>query len=237
MGRSYFIFNGVDCRSMGVILSGPAPIIRAEERVNHVQIPGIAGDLTEVEGENIYNSYIQTVTMMVHGAYNVRNVFKWLRGSGYVTFSGENDKRQPARVIGAVTLNRHSYNLDWWEGEVQFYCQPLKERMSEDVLTLTESGLAVNNGGDVTCRPLWKVKASGTSFTIVISGKTFTVTGTTSNRIYHVDSETMEVIDTSNSNAVTKNSSGAFPVLAVGNNTITGSGWSKIEVVRRERFL
>lgn len=83
MARSYFIWNGTDCRSMGIMLQGPVPIIRPEERVNHVEIPGRSGDLTELEGEEdepIYNSYIQTVTLQVPGGYRVREVFNWLKG-------------------------------------------------------------------------------------------------------------------------------------------------------------
>jgi phage-related protein len=57
--QSFFICNGIDCRSKGVIVRSPAPIIRPEERVQHVEIPGRSGDLTETEGENIYNSYKQ----------------------------------------------------------------------------------------------------------------------------------------------------------------------------------
>ena len=36
---------------------------------------------------------------------------------------------------------------------------------------------------------------------------------------------------------LTANSTGEFPVLDVGSNTITGSGWSKLVFDRRERFL
>ena len=59
MAQSYFIWNGTDCRSKGIILDGPIPIIRPEERVKHIEIPGRSGDLTELEGEDdelIYNS-------------------------------------------------------------------------------------------------------------------------------------------------------------------------------------
>ena len=67
MGQSYFIWKNKDCRSMGVKLSGPVPIVRPEERVEHVQIPGRSGDLTETEGAEVYNSYIQTASILVHG--------------------------------------------------------------------------------------------------------------------------------------------------------------------------
>ena len=92
MAQSFFIWNGIDCRSRGVYLRGPAPIVRPEERVKHVTIPGRSGDVTETEGENIYNSYIQTVSFSAIGGFRLREIYKWLRGAGYVTFSGEPDK-------------------------------------------------------------------------------------------------------------------------------------------------
>ena len=53
MGKSFFIWNGMDCRNMGVQLAAPVSIVRPEERVNHVQIPGRSGDLTETEGDQV----------------------------------------------------------------------------------------------------------------------------------------------------------------------------------------
>ena len=235
MGQSYFIWKNKDCRNMGVWMQGPAAIVRPEERVNHIQIPGRSGDLTQLEGENIFNSYIQTVTILVKGGFRVRDIYNWLKGSGYVTFSGEKDRKQPARIIGAVTLNKHSYNLDWWTGEVQFYCQPLKEKLQEEKVTITSSGAEVRNSGDVEARPLWKLTASGSSATIKVGdAETFTLS-TTSGNVYLIDSEAMEVTNAGQSK--TYNSSGAFPVLQPGANTVTGSGWSSIEITKRERFL
>ena len=236
MGQSYFIWKNVDCRAMGVRLSAPAAIIRPEERVDHITIPGRSGDLTMLEGENIYNSYIQTVTIMAHGAARIRQIYDWLRGSGYVTFSGEPEKKQPARIIGAVTLSRHSYNLDWWEGEVQFYCQPLKEKLFDDIVTLTAAG-TVRNSGDVASRPLILAKASGTSMTVSGGGNSLTLTGITSGSTYQIDCDAMEVLSADGTTILTDKSSGEFPKLEPGANTVGGSGWSKLEISRRERFL
>ena len=247
MGQSFFIWNGIDCRSMGVLMQGPAPIVRPEERVNHVQIPGRSGDLTETEGEYVYNSYIQTVTIMVKGGYRVRDVYRWLRGAGYVTFSGEPDKRQAARIIGAVTLNKHSYNLDWWVGEVQFYCQPLKELLTDSTETVSTSGGTVRNNGDVYSRPMYKITPSGTSVMLSVgytpegaSAGTVTslvIAGTTSGTVIWVDSDTMEVWNAAKTELLTADSAGDFPQLGPGDNTIQGSGWSSIEIEKRERFL
>ena len=184
MAQSYFIWNGTDCRGMGIKLSGPVPIVFPEERVKHVEIPGRDGDLTDTEGEDeddkIYNSYIQTASIMVQGRYRTRDIKKWLSGSGEVTFHGEPDRKQKARVIGAITLNKHSRNLDWWVGEVQFYCQPLKQLLTEAPVQITSSGSTVMNSGDKTSRPRIKATASGSSMTITAGGKTLTITGLTS---------------------------------------------------------
>ena len=237
MAQSYFIWNGTDCRSKGIILRGPAPIIRAEERVSHVEIPGKAGDLTLTEGENIFNSYIQTITMSVRGGYRVREIFSWLRGSGYVTFSGEPDRRQAARVVGAITLNRVSRNLDNWAGEVQFYCQPLKELLREEKTTVSSSGTTVRNRGDVDEKPLFRVTTSGTSISLTAGGKTIAVTSVTSGATIWIDSGNLEIWNADRTVNLLKNSTGSFPVLKPGANTVTGTGWSAVEITRRERFL
>lgn len=237
MSQSYFIWKGIDCRSMGVVLQGPIPIIRPEERVKHTEIPGRSGDLTELEGDEIYNSYIQTATIMVHGGYRVREIYNWLKGAGFVTFHGEPDRKQAARIIGAITLNKHSRNLDWWVGEMQFYCQPMKQLLTEAPVTITSSGSTVMNAGDVKSKPKITATASGTSMTITAGGETLTISGLTSGNDYIIDSEILEVCTADRSALLTENSQGDFPRLAPGSNTITGSGWSRLVIDRRERFL
>lgn len=237
MGKSFFIWNDIDCRSMGVSLAGPVPIVRPEERVKHVEIPGRSGDLTQTEGDDIYNSYIQTATIQVKGGYRVRDIYKWLRGASYVTFSGEPDRKQPARIIGAITLDKVSHNLDIWTGEVQFYCQPLKEKLYSETVEITSSGSTVVNSGDVISKPLFRVTASSSSIMISTGKDTIIVTGLTSGSKYIIDSDSMEVLSNDGTTLLTKNATGTFPVLLPGENTITGSGWSKIVITRRERFL
>lgn len=227
----------MDCRAFGVRMSGPAPIVRGEERVNHVTIPGRPGELTLTEGEGIFHSYIHTISISVRGGYHVRDVYNWLKGSGYITFSGEPDRRQKARVIGALTLTKISRNMDRWAGEVQFYCEPLKELMSPAVTEITSSGSSVMNAGDVKSKPKITATASGTSMTITAGGKTLEITGLTSAVQYIIDCEAGMVTNAAGDENLTANSSGNFPELAPGSNTVTGSGWSKLVFDRRERFL
>lgn len=233
----YFIWKNEDCRSKGIRLATPIPIVRPEERVKHVEIPGRSGDLTQLEGENIFNSYIQTASIMVPGWYHIREVYSWLRGSGFVTFHGEPDRRQMARIIGAITLNKHSHNLDWWVGEVQFYCQPLKELLSEPLVTVTSSGTVVENIGDVDCKPRILATASGTEMTININGRELTISDLTSGQNYLIDCDIMDVLTADETAVLTANSEGDFPILERGDNVVYGTGWSILRIERRERFL
>lgn len=233
--QSYFIWNGIDSRAMGVVTRRHAPLIRPEERVEHVQIPGRSGDLTEIEGENIYNSYIQTVGFSVTDGSRVRDVFKWLRGEGTVSFSSEPDKEQDARVIGAVTLERVSRNMDHWAGQAQFDCQPLKKRIYDVAETLTTAG-TIRNNGDVDAYPvILAYPGAESSMTITVNGESFVITNIRG--IRRIDCGAKEVTNALRTVICTIDSSGPFPVLHPGSNTIAGSDWSKLAIYKNERFL
>lgn len=240
MAQSFFIWNGRDCRTMGVTLRGPVAIVRPEERVTHVEIPGKSGDTTQTEGENVYNSYIQTASISVRGGMWVREVYKWLRGAGEVTFSGEPERKQKARIIGAITLNRVSRNMDRWAGEVQFYCQPLKEKLRDAAVTVITSGSTVTNGGDVEARPRITVNAgaAGQDILITIGGKTIEVdmTGMADTGCV-IDTDAMVVTNYSGTADLTNICSGDFPTLAPGANTVTFTNASSLDIERRERYL
>ena len=234
MAQSYFIWNGIDSRTMGVTTKGHAPIIRPEERVQHVEIPGRSGDLTETEGENIYNSYIQTVSFSVAGAENVPAVYAWLRGAGYVTFSGEPTKKQKARIIGAITLNRISRNMDRWAGEAQFYCEPLKELSGEQAVEITTSGTTITNPGDVESRPLITITGSG-DVTVRIGEKSLSITGAASG--WKIDSD-LEWVMNAGGTPQMGVYTGVFPTIPTGQSAVQFTGdVTKLTIQGRWRYL
>ena len=119
---------------------------------------------------------------------------------------------------------------------MQFYCQPLKEKLFDDIVTLTAAG-TVRNSGDVASRPLIKATANSTSLTVSGGGNSLTLTGITSGSTYQINCDSMEVLSADGTTILTDKSSGDFPKLEPGANTVGGSGWSKLEISRRERFL
>lgn len=171
--KRYFIWNGVRSDEMHIISNTRAPIIRPEERVEHIAIPGRTGELTQVEGEDIYNSYIQTLELSVEGKTNVPAAEAWLRGGGFVTFDTEPERKQAARIINAVTFERHSKNTDAYNAEVQFYCEPVKRQLNEAQISAT-NGMTLDNPGTLPAYPEIQIEGSGT-VSISIAGVTLII--------------------------------------------------------------
>lgn len=231
--KYWFEWNGVKSTTKGIKLQEMPQIIRPEERIEHVTIPGRAGEVTLTEGDDIYNSYIQTIHMAIDSAANVAAAEKWLRGSGYLTLCSEPSRKQLARVINSVEFRKHSKNSSWWEADVQFYCEPLKEDTTSVPVDVTSSGATVNNPGDVVSRPLITVIGSGT-VTITIGGKTIAITDLTSG--WKVDSDLQWILDgtTPKQGVYT----GSFPVFNPGNNTVAFTGnITKLTIDGRWRYL
>lgn len=229
-----FTWNGWNCRDMGIRLREMPPIIRPEERIQHVTIPGRSGELTLAEGEDVYNSYIQTIPLAVKTEAAVRSVESWLRGSGVVSFSGQPTLQQAARVINAVTFTKHGRNSIWWDGEVQFYCNPIKYLISEAALEISESGTTITNDGDMTSFPLITLHGTGTfTATVRCGGNTLTVPGATEGLV--IDCENKWI--TRNGVPVMNACSGNFPVITAGDNSIIFTGASSLTVAPRSRYI
>ena len=238
MPQSYFIFKGIDSRAMAVVQKTATPIVRGEEAVNRVTIPGRAGELTILEGEDIYRGYIQTVSISVYTANAAHNAMAWLKGSGKVTFSSEPHLEQHARVMGAVTLQKVSRNLDIWAGEVQFYCEPFKRKRQSDSVTITAPTIIRNNGDSPTSPKITANFIAGTAFSIDIVGNSFSVdmSGRAENSVV-IDGESELVTTVDGETNLTAFSSGAFPKLKKGTSLVGGSGWVSLKIEKNELYL
>ena len=230
--RYWFMWNGVRSDEMDIILNEAPQVIKPEERIQHVTIPGRTGEVTLTEGEDIYQSYIQTLSIAVRGAANVPAAENWLKGAGVLTLSSQPGLEQAARVIGAVTMGKHSRNLDWWEGDVQFYCEPFKHAIGEQDIEITESGTEVSNPGELPAFPLIEVTGSG-NVTIYCGARTLIIPNCVSGWV--IDSENEWILD--GGVPVMGACSGEFPVFQPGENMVTFTGATSLTVTPRFRYL
>lgn len=231
--RYWFKWNGVRSDERNIMINEAPQIIKPEERIQHVTIPGRSGELTLTEGDDIYQGYIQTVSIAVDSAAYVPTVENWLKGAGMLTMSSQSGMEQNARVIGSVQLHKHSRNLDWWTGDVQFYCDPVKHVVDEAPISVTTSGATINNPGDMVAFPKIEITGSGT-VTVKIGSRTLVIPSCVSGWV--IDSENEWILQ---GNVPQGNvCSGAFPILEKGANTITYTGSvTKLLVTPNTRYL
>ena len=227
-----FTWNGVNSGNKGIRLQSMPQIVRPEERVNHVTIPGRSGEMTLTEGEDIYNSYIQTIPLIIDNKADVKAAELWLRGDGYVTFSCEPERKQRARVINAVTFQKHSRNSDWWEAEVQFYCDPIKHQVTEEAIEITTSGTTVTNPGNLKAFPKIAITGSG-AVTVAAGGRTLTIPECVDGWVIDCENEWILQNNIPQIGAC----SGNFPILNTGDNAVTFTGATKLTITPNWRYL
>ena len=89
------------------------------------------------------------------------------------------------------------------------------------------------------CKPLYKVTAGATTVKVKAGTREITVADVTAADVIWIDTNTMELWKESGGVRVslTANSSGAFPWLEAGDNTVTLTGVSAIEIEKNERYL
>ena len=231
--KRYFIWNGTRSDAMHILFNERVPIVRPEERVEHIVIPGRSGELTQVEGEDIFNSYIQTVTLTVEGLANVPAAETWLKGDGYVTFDTQPALRQKARIINAVTFQRHSKNANYYTGDVQFYCEPIKRALTDTDIEVTSSGTTLTNPGTLPAFPEIQMEGSG-AVSISIDGKTLIIPDLTSG--WTADCENQWIC----LNGVPQFGAwqGEFPQIPVGESTILFTGSiTKLTITPHWRYM
>lgn len=234
---SYFIFDGINSRDRGIYLDAPAQVIRGKKRVTQVTVLGRPGALTLPEGDDVYEPYTQQLILRAKNP--AQNVLSWLNGQKYVTFSTEPDKRQLAEVINQVSFKRVSYGLDWYEGTVQFLCQPLKELIHEPVQAAVNGTVFVNLG-DTVEKPLITMDGAAGDFTVSMGGNTLAVKGLDSS--YGgciIDCDAGMLLSYDGTELLTALTEGDFPELVPGRNTVAIDGVTvgTVTVRRRQRWL
>lgn len=235
---SYFIWNNKSSRAMGIYLDAPAPIMRGKERMSEAVVLGRAGTLLLSQGEDNYEPYTQQ--LILRAPAPASGVFKWLRGGGYVTFSGEPDRKQAARVLNQVQFKRVSRHLSWYEGTVAFYCQPLKSLIHEPNYEIV-SGATVRNLGDVREKPVITLAGAYGDFTVGFGDSLLTVEGL--NQSYGgciVDSGAQALLSLDGQTLLTNLTGGEFPTIPAGSMpafVLSGSHTGAATIGRRQRWL
>lgn len=209
----WFIWKGKNSiGDYGLWINKLPPIVRAKERTEEVTIPGRAGSLTLLEGEDIYDPVVRKCTVLMRNRTNkIQSILEWLRGSGELSFSNELDRVYFARIAAEVSFSRISNDLS--QATISFQCEPLKARKShlKDSQTFNAGG-NIYNPGDVASKPEVAITKSGTgSVSVSIGGNSMTFSEVNGTIVVDCESE-----------IVTKTVSGGRQLYT---GTVTGDFW------------
>ena len=148
----YFIWNGMDSRTMGLIVGTLPALERGQERVEQVTIPGRRGQVTFLEGADILESVARTCSVYAVNDRSYYACMDWLRGEGEAVFSNEPDRVYYARIIEAVSFQPDGNSLR--KADIVFLCDPYKGQWPKEPNISLSTSVNVYNPGDVAARPI-----------------------------------------------------------------------------------
>lgn len=169
----WFIWKNQNSSANGLWIKKLPPIVRAQERVKEITIPGREGTLTMLEGEDIYEPVVKKCVVIARNQMDLQRILDWLRGTGEVTFSNEPEKKHFARIAAEASFDRISNDLS--QATIVFTCKPFKARLrtEQDTVEITSSG-TLYNPGDVASKPIVSVTGTGSDVTVTIAGNAMT---------------------------------------------------------------
>lgn len=174
--KHMFIWNNKNSDAMGLWIAKMPEPTRAPERVETINIPGRAGSLTLLEGDDVYDSYLKEIVVQTRrGNPRIQEIMEWLRGESSLILSNEASFSYKARISGKVQFDRISNDL--MQAKIPFFVEPFKRSRhpESDRITVVSSGSTIKNPGNIASKPIVTVTGGGS---ITINSKTIPVAET-----------------------------------------------------------
>lgn len=227
----YFIYNGIDSREMGVIITSMPPVIRAEKRVDTITIPGRSGSLHFYDGA--FENYTKTMECAIVKRERINEIAAWLVGCGNIIFSTEPDKFYKVHMINQISIEQMMHTFQKFQVNMDTYPFKYSVNQFDEEITITEPKTILNIG-TIFSEPVIKIYGTG-QVTLYLNGENFEIKNM--DGYVTINSEIMEVYreDVSQNNVYLADD---FPKFAAGENTLNWSGnVQKIEIKPNWRWL
>lgn len=212
--------NGVKCTTKNVYVLEQPSIILPAERVKNTNVPGRAGSLTELEGDEIYDDITLKATCYVRDLTNIAEVAGFFKGGGTFRFPIRTGGFYKGRIANQISLEQILRGRPNCTFDVNFRCDPFFYLDSGTTSrSVTRSGDFLNNPGSVSSKPVFTITGSG-DITLMIGQQIIElseVSGATT-----INSELEETYTASAS--CNQKMYGDYPVLLPGNNAVTWDG-------------
>lgn len=154
-------FKGARSDDMHVRLTKFPKLIRAEERVTEVMIPGRPEPLTVLEGDRpVYKSITLTPELTLLAAADKNAVKAWVSGAGDLIFSDDPDYCYHARAVAEMELEQIIRGKKLRSIAPKFKCSPFLYLSNPETYTNSTS-FSITNPGTVEADSIWEITGNG----------------------------------------------------------------------------
>lgn len=141
----------------GLIVTSLPPITKPKMRFASEEIDGRDGDIITTLG---YQAYDKTLSVGLHGDFDIDKVVEFFATSGTITFSNEPDKAYRFQQLENIDFERL---VRYRTADVKLHVQPFKTGRLQrpKVFTSSDAQAVIVNAGNVVAAPKLTVEASG----------------------------------------------------------------------------
>ena len=141
----------------GLIVMSLPPITKPKMRYSSEEIDGRDGDIITTLG---YQAYDKTLSVGLHGDFDIDKVVEFFATSGTITFSNEPDKAYRFQQLENIDFERL---VRYRTADVKLHVQPFKTGRLQrpKVFTSSDAQAVIVNAGNVVAAPKLTVEASG----------------------------------------------------------------------------
>ena len=229
--RNYFVFDGKSSAEYDAWIASSNAFDGAEHDEEVIEIPGRNGALVFSNGR--WKNFVAAVDCYI--SHDMRTNVDGLRAFlsskyGYCRYEEaiKPDEFRLARFLGPFSLS--ASDRVGAAFTLSFDMKPQRFLKSGEIPAVYTASGRIYNPTLYPARPL--VRCYGTGGTVTINGTPVKVTGCSA--YADIDCELMEVYEgTASRNGTTTLVNGAFPELDPGENAVSFSGWSRVEITPR----
>lgn len=227
MTKNYFVFDGTSSKEFNTFLASSTMFNAPERDTESIEIPGRNGTLMYDNGR--YRNFEASVYCYVPANMQtyIDGLRAWLMSkTNYCRYEDtiHPDEYRMARYTGAFELEQS--DRSGASITLSFDCKPQRFYKSGEIMTAYNSGAIIYNPTRYDALPLIVCAGNGT---ITLNGTTITISGNTGQIYIDCDIQNAYLGNTNKNSFITSN----FPKLSPGQNTLTYSGVTGVQMATR----
>ena len=162
----YFIWNKVSSVDKNIIVNELPPITIPKKRIEEKEIPGRNGKLYIDEG--VYDTFIYQIKCTLGPNANVREISRWLSGTGKLVISLEEDKYYEGIIKNSIDFSKVLHVF--YEFPIEIELQPFAYSLKEYEHNFSKASVIYITQSTAEISPYIRIEGSG-AITLTIGNK------------------------------------------------------------------